>query len=225
MSDNLLPLIRVSGSSSLYNPYGADDLLYGAFWDGTVTDHSIGANTITNNGPAGFVATGIQLTGTQYLSLASSLVTGANPFTLLIWVNYAAISGTQTTFAMGTGNANQAWIVDMTNAGNLNGGYWGHGQDYYANLTFTYNTWYNFAFTSDGTAVQNAYWNGGHLAAKGLNSATPNIVSGVTRIGRQLSSFTNYVSGIIGEVLLFNRVFSTSEVAYYFNSTRFRYGV
>lgn len=96
--------------------------------------------------------------------------------------------------------------------------------------TFSFNTWTNIVLTYDGSTII-VYKNGSSANSASKSGSITNSLSIPFVIGAQFNanSGTNYPTdgfdGYIGQVLLYNRALSSSEVSANFSSTRSRFGV
>jgi len=157
----------------------------------------------------------------QYSTILSTanIPSGNSQYTLSIWFN-AASFGSGGFIGWGDyGQSNKVTALRFNNNGFVH--YW-WGNDLFTNLNLmNTNTWYNVVALFDGTNRQ-IWLNGTKLSEdtpSGHNvTNTSNITIGVTNTNE-------YFSGKIGNVLVYNKGLSLTEVAQNYNSQRSRFGV
>jgi len=80
-------------------------------------------------------------------------------------------------------------------------------------------TWYHLVGTYDGARTE-LFKNGEHL---GGAANTKNVGSRVCEVGRNAGLGTNPFSGLIGEVLVYNRALTALEIQHNYLATKWRY--
>jgi hypothetical protein len=100
-------------------------------------------------------------------------------------------------------------------------GIWGVSSDYVSDIPYSINQWINLSMTYNGTTIA-AYKNGSLF---GTTPSTRTFSTGSLIIGAGQRANTEYFSGNISSVQIYNRSLSASEVQQNFNATRARFGI
>lgn len=144
--------------------------------------------------------------------------TGSAAFTMQIWFMIdAAPSGFAGAFTYGTGATGQARGIV------INSGLTIYGSGFAASVLSTSAastaTWYNVAFTYDGTN-SDLFINGAfdNTAVRSLNTAIT-----YSRVGQFLDSAGEYWNGKIAQVLIYNVELSSTDIDYNYDVTAARF--
>lgn len=78
--------------------------------------------------------------------------------------------------------------------------------------TFTNNKWYHVVITDGGTVASITFYINGVLTASAVNASSFDIAAGNFLIGKRQDS-TNYYTGLLDNVQIWNRVLSANEIA------------
>jgi len=152
----------------------------------------------------------------------ASLV-GNKAFTVELWLKATRISHTssQTFFSMGTSNANEAFLIEVTtpNTDWNSVGFWGNGKD--TNVEVLTNNYEHIVATYDLATV--IFYQNTTPTDIGFAGATPNLTAGVVRLCRQLPAFGNYAQAIIPELRIYNRALTPQEIQHNYLATKWRY--
>jgi len=143
---------------------------------------------------------------------------GTSPGTLSAWANTNTTSGIRWIISYGTANTAQSRFLGIINSVYYFGGY--NGVDITYNAVVS-NVWFNMIGVYDGTNAS-MYING--VLVVGPTARSWNTVAGNAQIGRQTNN-TEYWSGNIGQVSIYNKVLSASEVLQNYNAQKTRFGL
>jgi hypothetical protein len=142
---------------------------------------------------------------------------GTSPGTLSAWANTNTTSGFRWIFSYGNANTSQSRFLGIGNSVYYFGGY---GNDItYASLVS--NVWFNMVGIYDGTNAS-MYINGVLVVVPTAKSW--NTIAGNAQIGRQVNN-SEYWSGSIGQVSIYNRVLSATEILQNYNAQKTRFGL
>jgi hypothetical protein len=182
-----------------------------------------------NNGVFSFNGT------TNYLEKSSPVgISGNAEATLTCWVypTYSSANYAQCVVVYGNGaSAGDTIALNLnTTTFNFSVAFNGGNDVSSGNNAYVPNTtWYNFAITKTPGAANTTtklYVNGVQTSISTAATITPNVVSTTFRVGRWINNaVTQYFSGKIGGVSIYNRALTASEISQNFNALRGRYGV
>lgn len=182
-------------------------------------------NVTISGGALSFSANGVVDFGTSLTSV------DATDKTMVAWINPTAlVAGNGPTSILDKDlDTDQGWGFWMTSGGKL--WFWPNsGQDIKDNgsLSAALNTWTMITTTFSYTGKScNFYYNGNLSSTVTNSSATPG-GSSATRnllIGAFRNNTGAKYSGLIGPVMLYNKVLSAGEIQQNFNAMRGRYGI
>jgi len=160
------------------------------------------------------------LNGTdQYVSFSATtdIPVGNSNYTISVWFNPSTTSGDRGLVGWGNfGTTNQVNALKITSSGLVN--YW-WANDLQANYSFTIGDWYNAVATFDGTT--RSLWINGSL----ISSDTPvgHNVPYSTNLEIGVTNGIEFFGGNMGEVQIFNRALSSTEVYDNYNALYPRY--
>jgi len=160
----------------------------------------------------------ISLNGTSQSiqSVNNAPITGTNKRTVAMWVYPRSIpSYTPTSiFSTGTSNYNTGKYAMFPNGdGTNNLSFWGHYSDYYsAGLQIKMNEWNFIATTYNGNGVLYLHANG----------ASESIARTLNTEANKIDLFLN-TNGNLGEMMIYDRDLSKSDLDYLYNRTRVKY--
>ena len=185
---------------------------------------------LTGNGNTGLLINGITydsalrgslvLNGTnQYVSFSATtgIPLGNSNYTISTWFNPSTTSGDRGLVGWGNfGTPNQVNALKITSSGLVN--YW-WANDLQANYSFTTGNWYNAVATFDGTI--RSLWINGSL----ISSDTPvgHNVPYSTNLEIGVTNGIEFFGGNMGEVQIFDRSLSSSEITQNYNALLPRY--
>jgi hypothetical protein len=185
---------------------------------------------LTGNGNTGLLNNGITynsalrgsllLNGSnQYVSFSATtdIPVGNSNYTISVWFNPSTTSGDRGLVGWGNfGTPNQVNALKITSSGLVN--YW-WANDLQANYSFTIGDWYNAVATFDGTT--RSLWINGSL----ISSDTPvgHNVPYSTNLEIGVTNGIEFFGGNMGEVQIFNRALSSTEVYDNYNALYPRY--
>jgi hypothetical protein len=156
---------------------------------------------------------------TQYAPIGTTgFPFGTSPGTLSGWANTNTTSGLHWIVSYGTGDTAQSRFLGIINSVYYFGGY--NGVDITYNAVVS-NVWFNMVGIYDGTNAS-MYING--VLVVGPTARSWNTVAGNAQIGRQTNN-TEYWSGNIGQISIYNRVLSASEILQNYNAQKSRFGL
>lgn len=150
---------------------------------------------------------------------------GINPSTQIVWSRPATVSANKIMFYYGTSNTSQSRGMEVLGTSNYR--FWGYGNDQDSGLSMTLNTW-NMAvavYQGSTTPYQRTYLNDrtGNTGSLSWNTTS----TGYYYVGAD----TGYVVGTrawygnIGQILVYNRVLSPSEILQVYNAQKVRFGL
>ena len=185
---------------------------------------------LTGNGNTGLLNNGITynsalrgsllLNGTnQYVSFSATtnIPVGNSNYTISTWFNPSTISGDRGLVGWGNyGTTNEVNALRLSSTGLVN--YW-QGNDLTASYSFSLGSWYNAVATFNGTT--RSIWVNGSL----ISSDTPvgHNVPNSTNLTVGVTNTTEYFAGNMGEVQIFNRALSSTEISDNYNALLPRY--
>jgi hypothetical protein len=154
----------------------------------------------------------------QYVSFSATtnIPVGNSDYTISAWFNPASL-GTKGIVGWGNyGTTNAVNALRLSSSGIVN--YW-QSNDLSASYSFTTNNWYNAVATFDGTT--RSIWVNGSL----IGSDTPlgHNVPNSTNLTVGVTNTTEYFAGNMGEVQIFNRALSSTEITQNYNALLPRY--
>ena len=196
-----------------------------AWWpgDGFALDVA-GTNNGTLQGGAGYAAgevgQGFSLNGSSgYVQIPNNhqWAFGTNNFTIELWANFAATSGSRALISFDTGSGTQNKWIFWLNGGILQ--FHINGSPGTANIgTFAFSpvigTWYHLVVTRNSTNY--VFYTNGVAVATNVNTLS---IPGTTvplTIGQAENNF--FFSGTIDEVSIFNRALASNEIAAVFQA-------
>jgi hypothetical protein len=177
----------------------------------------------------GYIFTGASSNRVQFTTPTSFIYSAAGK-TVLMWVNY----GTSSYVGFcGLGNAANGQSFNLRSAAAATAqflGFMGYNADYdpSAGPQINNNVWHLIGATFDAYGAGNLklYVDGVNIASTTLTLNTAPEASNIGYIGR--SSHTGaegYLTGQVGQFMMYNRALSADEVSQIFNSQRKTYGV
>jgi hypothetical protein len=146
-------------------------------------------------------------------SVNNAPISGTNKRTVGLWINPTSFNSYGITSILSTGgtsNSSGMYGVYATGANKL--GFWGHNSDYGSGLTMNLNTWNFIATSYDGVGVLKLHVNGS-----------------TESVGRTLNTVSNKIdlflttTGSLGEMMIYDRDLSASDLEYIYNRTRSKY--
>jgi hypothetical protein len=160
----------------------------------------------------------ISLNGTNQSiqSVNNAPITGTNKRTVAMWVYPRSITSYTPTsiFSTGTSNYNTGKYAMFPNGdGTNNLSFWGHYSDFYSTgLQITMNEWNFIATTYNGNGLLNLHANG----------ASESIAKNLNTEANKIDLFLN-TNGNLGEMMIYDRDLSKSDLEYLYNRTRVKY--
>lgn len=143
---------------------------------------------------------------------------GSSSGTICAWARVNTVNtGTKWIISYGNPAQSQSRYIGTFNATYYFGAF---GNDITASGVVI-NTWFNMVGVYDGTNAS-MYINGALVS--GPTAKTWNTVASTSQIGRQTNG-SEYFSGNIGIVTMYNRALTAAEIQQIFNALRSRYGV
>lgn len=92
--------------------------------------------------------------------------------------------------------------------------------------TLNLNTWYMLTASFDNsTKILTTYLNGLSVGTATFASSTPNTSAQVYRIGQQITGTASYITGEVGQVLIYSRALTATEVLQNFTATQNTFSV
>ena len=234
---------------SPYIPVDSDCALYHAYWDGTAIDHSTYGNTGTLVGThSSFGQLGLSIVGVNPADVIppegiivpySSSLGFTDLFSVEEWVYVPADS---VGFSCSQGDFETIdWKFQIAGQGGLYFGYFPEGYPDYGFVpvgSFPTDSWYHITYTFDYSLTHtiHCYINGIEYFAppsgqwpfypEGLLAPLRNSTNQTVNIGfAQLGNLCATDVITIGEVRLWKKVISQSDVTSIFNATKSRYGL
>jgi hypothetical protein len=184
---------------------------------------------LTGNGNMGLLNNGItynsalrgslSLNGTnQYVSFneTTNIPVGNSNYTISTWFNPSSLGDKGLVGWGNYGTTNAVNALRLSSSGIMN--YWWNN-DLSASYSFTTNNWYNAVATFNGTT--RSIWVDGSL----ISSDTPvgHNVPNSTNLTVGVTNTTEYFAGNMGEVQIFNRALSSTEITQNYNALLPRY--
>lgn len=169
-------------------------------------------NSLQNGGTMSFNGT------TQYGNGAGSPL-GLNAYTKSAWFQIASYASNNIISSSVGGHFTYLANYNKIYNGHSN---WGNFQVYQSNTTFNLNQWYYICLTFN-TVTGMAFYVNGVLDSTYNAQLTPLPGNGECDIA--VYSGSNNLAGTIGQVMCYNRVLTSDEVAQNFNALRRRYGL
>ena len=185
---------------------------------------------LTGNGNTGLLINGITydsalrgslvLNGTnQYVSFSATtgIPLGNSNYTISTWFNPSTTSGDRGLVGWGNfGTPNQVNALKITSSGLVN--YW-WANDLQANYSFTTGNWYNAVATFDGT-TRSIYVNSSLI---GSDTPVGHNVPYSTNLEIGVTNGIEFFGGNMGEVQIFDRALSSTEITQNYNALLPRY--
>ena len=184
--------------------------------------------TMQNSGSISYTASGggYFTTGSNgYFNKASTtgIPTGNSNYTISAWVQYSASwPGAGGIIGIGSawGNTNLVNAL-RTNGTNSFYNYW-WGNDLLGNSSLSPATpWFNIVAKFDGTT--RSIWVNGIQISSDTPGGSHNVTTSVLGIG--VTNNTEYLQGNIGQVLIYNRALTSTEIQQNYTAVRTRYSV
>ena len=184
---------------------------------------------LTGNGNTGLLNNGVfydellrgsfLLNGTnQYISFSATtnIPVGNSNYTISTWFKPSSL-GTKGLVGWGNyGTTNEVNALRLSSSGIVN--YW-QSNDLSASYSFNTNNWYNAVATFDGTT--RSIWVNGSLI--GSDTPSGHNVPNSTNLTVGVTNTTEYFAGNMGEVQIFNRALSSTEITQNYNAFLPRY--
>ena len=146
-------------------------------------------------------------------SINNAPISGTNKRTVGLWINPTSFNGYGITSILSTGGtSNNSGMYGVYATGTNKLGFWGHNSDYTSGLTMNLNTWNFIATSYDGNGVLKLHVNGS-----------------TESVGRTLNTVSNKIdlflttTGSLGEMMIYDRDLSASDLEYIYNRTRSKY--
>ncbi len=146
-------------------------------------------------------------------SINNAPISGTNKRTVGLWINPTSFNGYGITSILSTGGtSNNSGMYGVYATGTNKLGFWGHNSDYASGLTMNLNTWNFIATSYDGNGVLKLHVNGS-----------------TESVGRTLNTVSNKIdlflttTGSLGEMMIYDRDLSASDLEYIYNRTRSKY--
>jgi hypothetical protein len=188
----------------------------------TLNDLTANGNNMTLlNSPSYAISNGgiLSLNGTtqSIQSVNNAPITGTNKRTVAMWIYPRSITSyapPTNIFSTGTSNYNTAKYAMFANGDGTNKlSFWGHYSDYYSTgLPIKMNEW-NFIATT---------YNGNGLLYLHANGAAESIARNLNTEANKIDLFLN-TNGNLGEMMIYDRDLSASDLEYLYNRTRLKY--
>jgi hypothetical protein len=198
-----------------------------AWWRGESNAvDSIGTNNGTfiasTNYAAGKRGTAFSFDGTSYVSTANSVgITGSMSRSISAWVKISAgvdpggIAGWGDTFT----GVRRIFYLSCSLANCFNFGLWSYyGIDIDSGIPSRDNAWHFLVATYDGTAI--LYVDGTN---KGSVTVAIDSVDTPVFIGKENTALQSHITGLIDDVMIFNRALSSNEVLSLYNAQAYQY--
>ena len=155
---------------------------------------------------------------TQFVSFSTTtnIPVGNSNYTISTWFNPSSLGNKGLVGWGNYGTTNQVNALRLSSSGIVN--YW-QSNDLSASYSFTTNNWYNAVATFDGTT--RSIWVNGSL----ISSDTPvgHNVPNSTNLTVGVTNTTEYFAGNMGEVQIFDRALSSTEINQNYNAFLPRY--
>jgi carbonic anhydrase/acetyltransferase-like protein (isoleucine patch superfamily) len=186
-----------------------------ASWNlnGDGSDSSGNSNTLTLSGSPTFASghdgNAITLSGSQYASTASTLLTTTGAFSVSAWVKWDGTSGTNVILSQ-DGSTSSVFSLQITSAGYF--AFYGGTSSYAINTTATTaGAWYHLSGVYTGSLLK-LYVNGTLVASTAYSAMTASTGSFIVGAGKSSGSRTNYFYGQIDDVKAYQGILSNNEI-------------
>lgn len=146
-------------------------------------------------------------------SVNNAPIAGTNKRTVGLWINPTSFNGYGSTSILSTGgtsNSSGMYGVYATSTNKL--GFWGHNSDYGSGLTMNLNTWNFIATSYDGNGILKLH----------VNGSTESVGRTLNTVSNKIDLFLS-TTGSLGEMMIYDRDLSASDLEYIFNRTRSKY--
>ena len=145
-------------------------------------------------------------------SVNNAPISGTNKRTVGLWINPTSFNGYGITSILSTGGtSNNSGMYGVYATGTNKLGFWGHNSDYASGLTMNLNTW-NFIATSYGNGVLKLH----------VNGSTESVGRTLNTVSNKINLFLT-TTGSLGEMMIYDRDLSASDLEYIYNRTRSKY--
>ncbi|MDD4027297.1 MAG: LamG domain-containing protein, partial [Candidatus Shapirobacteria bacterium] len=185
---------------------------------------AIGTSAAWTNGTSGKVNSSLNFDGTDdkivLSGTSSSLPSGSSPRSISLFFKYQNLPNTYNTIVgYGTASTSNANGLIMQNNNKLL--YFGYGNDLISNATLSSNTWYHIVGTYDNNSIARLYING---KLDNSGSHTWNTILNKFYIGEQINESSEYFSGQIDDVRIYNYALTVEQIKQIYNggSVNFR---
>lgn len=149
---------------------------------------------------------------------------GNQTYTISVWFNSTTFSSPSRGGFVGWGNyGTQHQVTAFRLDGNGFLHYWWSNDQSSGALNMSVNRWYNAVALFNGT-VRQIWLNGTLLVSSNASSHNVPYSTNLT-IGRTLNVSNEYFSGRIGNVLIYNKGLTATEVLQNYNATKSRFGL
>jgi len=159
----------------------------------------------------------INLNGTnqKLQTVNNAPITGSNKRTIALWMRPTTFNGNGITSIISTGSTAYNSGMFGVYASNLNKlGFWGHNSDFGSGLNVSLENWNFIATTYDGN---------GNLKLH-VNGATETVGRSLNTVANQMDLFLT-TTGSFGEMMIYDRDLSASDLEYIYNRTKVKYPV
>ena len=154
-------------------------------------------------------------TNQKLQTVNNSPITGTNKRTIGMWMRPTSFNGNGITSIISTGSTAYNSGMFGVYASNLNKlGFWGHNTDYISGLNVMLENWNFIATTYDGN---------GNLKLH-VNGATESVGRSLNTVANQMDLFLT-TTGSFGEMMIYDRDLSASDLEYIYNRTKVKYPV
>lgn len=184
----------------------------------TVSDLTVNGNNMTMTGSPPYFGTNGGVLGfngsTQYIqTVGNNPVSGTNKRTIGLWFLPISFPGNNITSIISTGATtyNTGMFGIYGNSTNKLG-LWGHNSDYISGLTMNLENWNFIAATYDGTGIVKLH----------VNGVTESVGRILNTVSNTLSLFSS-TTGHLGELMIYDRDLSASDLEYLYNRTKVKY--
>lgn len=193
-----------------------------SYWklDNNVTDSGTSANNGTVSGTTtyavGKLSFAIQLNGSSFVDCdptPTGLPTGSSDRTFTAWINPSVSGQNMTIVGWGTDSAGLLSEMMITNANKLQ--FHGYNNDVTSTNTISSSVWTFVAITLTNLRVK-LYINGVLDATQGNVSINTTLTN--CKIGRQPQTVSQFFTGLIDEVGIWNSALSDSQISHLYNS-------
>ena len=156
--------------------------------------------------------------GDYVLATQTGLATGANPRTIMAWINATDTESVKVPFAYGDTNANVGEVFGFYLSSDETLNFWGMaGSDFSTATKLTTNVWHHVAVTYDGSDVR-VYLDAeqvGPTTARTLNTGNQNLFIGSDG---DIDPNDYPYSGLMDEVRIWNRCLTDEEIYIHYAS-------